>query len=160
MDCADQIYDGVHRLISKLRPLALDQFGLHDALQDMLDDWRMRHPEMALNLTVSGELDALDDGHATAVYRIVQEAVNNALRHAHASRIDVMVQAVPGWLQLEVADNGSGSLAALEVAGHYGVPGMRERVQALGGSFDLAQIASGGVRVQAKLPLTKNHEDA
>lgn len=155
MDCADQIYDGVHRLISKLRPLALDRFGLRDALQDLLVDWRVRHPGMALNLTMSGPLDELADAHATAVYRMLQEAVNNALRHAQASRIDVSVQAADSYLLLDVVDNGSGRLATFEVPGHYGVLGMRERAQALGGSFEVTQSEPAGVRIRACLPLSK-----
>lgn len=160
MDCADRIYDEVHRLISKLRPLALDRFGLHDALQDLLDDWRIRHPDVVLNLTMSGQLDALDDALSTAVYRMVQEAVNNALRHAQASRIEVNVHASGGHLQLEVADNGCGRLEAFEAPGHYGVLGMRERAQALGGSFELEQVEPAGVRVKANLPMTRQHGSA
>ena len=154
MDCADRIYDGMHRLIARLRPLALDQFGLRDALQDLLADWRLHHPDVALQLTLDGPLDALDAARATAVYRIVQEAVNNALRHAQASRIEVGVQVGAEALQLTVADNGSGQLDAFEVAGHYGVAGMRERAQALGGQFTLEAVAPAGVRLRVSLPLT------
>lgn len=155
MDCADQIYDEVHRLISKLRPLALDRFGLRDALQDLLDDWRVRHPDVVLCLTMTGQLDSLDDALSTAVYRIVQEAVNNALRHAQASRTNVTVHASAECLQLEVADNGEGRLEQFQAPGRYGVLGMRERAQALGGSFDLDQIQPAGVRVRVSLPMTK-----
>lgn len=151
--CADEIYDSTHRLIARLRPLALDHFGLRDALQDLLGEWRLRHPLMTLNLSIVGPLDGLDDAHATAVYRIVQEAVTNALRHAQASRIDVTLQMDPEALTLEIADNGQGQAAQLETRGHYGVPGMRERVQALGGSFAIGQVPGGGVRVSAHLPL-------
>jgi len=158
MDCADQIYDGVHRLISKLRPLALDRFGLRDALQDLLDDWREPHPGVVLSLRMSGPLDGLDDALSTAVYRIVQEAVNNALRHAQASRIDVNIHVLAGWLQLEVADNGAGRLEAFQAPGRYGVLGMRERAQAQGGSFDLDQIEPAGVRVRVSLPMTRQQE--
>lgn len=159
MDCADQIYDGVHRLISRLRPLALDRFGLRDALQDLLDDWRVRHPDVVLCLTMAGQLDGLDDALATAVYRIVQEAVNNALRHAQASRIDVNVHVSAGRLQLEIVDNGKGRLKQFQTPGRYGVLGMRERAQALGGSFELDQIEPAGVQVRVSLPLTRQQED-
>ena len=155
MDCADQIYEGMHQLIGKLRPSALDQFGLHDALQDLLGDWRMGHPGIVLNLTMSEPFSELDDARSTAVYRIVQEAVNNALRHAQASRIDIKVLVSADGLELEVADNGSGRLAHFQAPGHFGVLGMRERAQALGGSFELEQIEPAGVRVWACLPLTK-----
>lgn len=159
MDWADQIYDGVHRLVSKLRPLALDHFGLHDALQDLMGDWRVRHPGIVLNLTMTGSLDGLDDALSTAVYRIVQESVNNALRHAQATRIDVQVQASAECLQLEVVDNGKGRLEQFQTPGRYGVLGMRERAQALGGSFDLNQIEPAGVRIRVGLPMTKQPED-
>ena len=155
MDCADQIYEGMHQLISRLRPSALDRFGLRDALQDLLGDWRMGHPGVVLSLTMSGPFDDLDDASSTAVYRIVQEAVNNALRHAQASRIDVKVLVSADGLELEVADNGSGRLAQFQATGRYGVLGMRERAQALGGSFELEQIEPAGVRVRARLPLAK-----
>lgn len=153
MGCADQIYEGVHRLIAKLRPLALDQFGLRDALQDLLDDQRLHHPEVALQLGTSGPLDGLDDALSTAVYRIVQEAVNNALRHARASRIDVQLDASAHGLHLQVADNGSGQVAQFQAPGHYGVLGMRERAQALGGSFDVEQMERTGVRIRVSLPI-------
>ena len=158
MECADQIYDGVHRLISQLRPLALDRFGLRDALQDLLGDWRMRHPDAGLTLTLNGALDGLDDDLSTAVYRIVQEAVNNALRHAQASRIDVNVQTSAESLQLEVIDNGLGHVEQFHTPGHFGVLGMRERAQALGGSFNLDQIEPLGVRVRVVLPLNSKQE--
>jgi two-component system, NarL family, sensor histidine kinase UhpB len=153
MDCADQIYDGVHRLMAKLRPLALDRFGLHDALQDLLDDRRVHHPDVALQLTTNGQLDGLSDALATTVYRMVQEAVNNALRHAQASRIDVQLDASADSLQLQVTDNGKGQVTQFHAPGHYGVLGMRERAQALGGSFDLDQIEPVGVRVRVSLPM-------
>ena len=158
LTCADQIYDDVHRLISQLRPLALDHFGLRDALQDLLGDWRMRHPGTDLTLALNGELDGLDDGFSTAVYRIVQESVNNALRHAHASRIDVSVQTSAKSLQLEVIDNGVGQVDQFHTPGHFGVLGMRERAQALGGNFNLEQIEPSGVRVRVVLPLNGKQE--
>jgi two-component system, NarL family, sensor histidine kinase UhpB len=153
MDCADQIYDGVHRLIAQLRPLALDRFGLRDALQDLLGDWRVYHPDVGLKLATSGELDGLDGALATALYRIMQEAVNNALRHAQASRIDVTVAATATHLQLDVVDNGRGQLKDLHATNHFGVAGMRERAQALGGSFALKQVEPTGVHIRVRLPV-------
>lgn len=159
MDCADQIYDGVHRLISRLRPLALDRFGLRDALQDLLDDWRVRHPEVALHHSITGQLESLDDALSTAIYRIVQEAVNNALRHARASRIEVRLETSAGCLRLDVVDNGTGQLEQFPASGRFGVLGMRERAQALGGSFELSQIEPAGVRVRVSLPVTPQHKE-
>ena len=157
MDCADQIHEGVHQLIARLRPLALDHFGLRDALLELLGDCRLRHPGVTLNLTLDATLEGLeglDDALSTATYRIVQEALNNALRHSQATRIDVRLQRSGSTLDLEVADNGTGQLAQLQAPGHYGVLGMRERAQAFGGVFDVAQIEPTGMRVKVSLPIT------
>jgi two-component system, NarL family, sensor histidine kinase UhpB len=107
---------------------------------------------------VSGPFDGLGDDVSTAVYRIVQEAVNNALRHAQASHIDVKVEASADSLRLEVTDDGIGHVNQFHTPGHFGVLGMRERAQALGGSFDLEQIEPAGVRVRVTLPLNSKHE--
>ncbi len=159
MNCADKIYEGVHRLISKLRPLALDRFGLKDALQDMVDDWRLLHYEVILHLTTSGDLEGLDEEVTTAVYRIVQEAVNNSLRHANASRIDVKVLATIDFLQLEVLDNGHGVAEDFLVPGHFGVLGIKERAYALEGIFELENLQPTGIRVAVKLPITRKNSE-
>jgi signal transduction histidine kinase len=85
----------------------------------------------------------------------VQEAVNNALRHAHASRIDVKVHATIDFLQLEVLDNGTGVVEKFFSHGHYGVLGIKERAQALEGIFELENIEPTGIRVGVKLPTTR-----
>jgi two-component system sensor histidine kinase UhpB len=160
MQCADQIYDGMHRLIAKLRPLALDQFGLYDALRDLLSDYQMQHPELEITATLPDLQDAPDDALATAVYRIVQEALTNALRHAQASRVAVCVLAEEHHLQLSVRDNGCGRISQFQSSGHYGLSGMRERVQALGGSFQLLQCEPSGIEIKVLLPFSKPQHHA
>ncbi|OIP15062.1 MAG: hypothetical protein AUK51_14930 [Comamonadaceae bacterium CG2_30_59_20] len=163
VDGADQIYDGMHRMIARLRPLALDHFGLYDALIDLLGDCQLQHSEVgfAVSLPESrDELADLDDALATAIYRIAQEAVNNALRHAQATRLEVQLSVVALGLKLTVTDNGQGQLAQFQAPGHFGVSGMRERVQALGGSFALAQAEPCGVSVRVTLPMMKKQNNA
>jgi len=161
MQCADQIYDGMHRMIAKLRPLALDQFGLYDALRDMLSDCQMQHPELAICANLpQASLDVPDDALATAVYRIVQEALTNVLRHAQASRLDVRVMVTADELRLEVRDNGNGQISQLQNGGHFGVSGMRERVQSLNGRFELLQCEPSGIEIQVHLPFSKQTSNA
>jgi two-component system sensor histidine kinase UhpB len=160
MQCADQIYDGMHRMIAKLRPLALDQFGLYDALRDLLADCQMQHPELAISATLPESLDVPDDALATAVYRIVQEALTNVLRHAQASLLEVSVTVAADELQLEVRDNGCGRISQFQSSGHFGLSGMRERVQALNGSFKLRQREPGGIEIQVRLPYLKQQHNA
>lgn len=155
MDCADKIYDGMHRMVGRLRPIALDQFGLSDALQDLLADWRLQQPAVQFDLILEGGLDALSDAQSTAVYRVVQEAVSNALRHAKAERIAVHVSADPivGRLTVQVQDDGVGRIEAFRQHDRFGLLGMRERAQALGGDLRLRQIEPQGVCVEFEIPL-------
>ncbi len=155
MDCADQIYDGMHHLISRLRPLALDQFGLTDALHDLLGDWRINHPDMTLTMVLDGPLESLNETLSSTVFRVTQEAVNNALRHAKATNIHVNVTLVQALLTLEVTDNGVGQLKKFRTNGHFGILGMQERVQALGGDFLLQQLETGGTRIFARMALVE-----
>ena len=91
-----------------MRPFALDSFGLSDALTDLAGEWRTRHPEVEMRLQIDEPLPQLDDAITTCAYRIVQEALINALRHARATRIDVTLGVEPEALVVRVADNGVG----------------------------------------------------
>lgn len=154
MACADHIYDGMHRLIATLRPLALDRLGLGDALRDLVADSRLRHPELCIMDHMPASLDPLDDALATAVYRIMQEALTNALRHARAQSIELALSVDSHGVRLEVADDGCGQVASFHTQGHFGVSGMRERAEALGGRFELLMRPHGGVCVRVSFPLS------
>ena len=90
-----------------------------------------------MRLHIDESLPQLNDAVTTSAYRIVQEALINALRHAAASRIDVSVGVESEQLVVRVDDNGVGLPPTWDQPGHYGVRGMRERAAALGGSFEL-----------------------
>ena len=156
VQCADAIYEEVHQLVSKLRPLALDRFGLQDALQDLLEDARRRHPQVKISLHVKANLNNLDSDLATAIYRIMQESLTNALRHAQASLIDMQVDIQNQHLHVEVRDNGVGPHPDWQSSGHFGVIGMHERAQGLGGSLQFELLQPSGVCVHAVLPLKHN----
>jgi two-component system sensor histidine kinase UhpB len=152
LGCADALYADMHRLVARLRPLALDQFGLTDALTDLSSEWRRSHPDVAISLDLQGELADLSDACATAAFRIVQEAVNNALRHAQARRIAIALHRQEAQLHVSVRDDGQGQLDALDESSHFGVAGMRERAQALGGEVVFEQATPAGIAVCARLP--------
>jgi two-component system sensor histidine kinase UhpB len=95
----------------------------------------------------------MGDTLTTCAYRIVQESVNNALRHSQGDRIIVTVASGEKVLQIDVEDNGMGLASDWQRPGHYGVRGMRERAVALGGSFEIIKGASAGTKVQARLPM-------
>jgi two-component system sensor histidine kinase UhpB len=154
VDTAGRMYDAIHEMIPRLRPFALDSFGLGDALSDLAGEWRTRHPQVEMRLNVDDPLPQLNDAVTTSAYRIVQEALVNALRHAAASRINVTVAAETEQLLVRVDDNGVGLPPGWNQPGHYGVRGMRERAAALGGTFELSAGPQGGTQVVARLPLS------
>ena len=85
----------------------------------------------------------------------MQEALTNVLRHAQATQVEVSVRVEAGDLWLAVRDNGCGRLSAFQSHGHFGLQGMRERAQALSGSFELLQGEPGGIEIQVRLPYFK-----
>jgi len=142
----------IRRLVHNLRPVALDELGLVPALREHLSSCGREH-----NLVV--ELVA-DDGERlpapteTALFRIVQEAVNNVLRHAHAKRVAVSLVRKKDHVELRVSDDGQGFDANLPRTGkHLGLWSMRERVEQLGGQFDVHSAPGKGTTVTVLIPL-------
>lgn len=156
---SDHLYQVVHAMLPRLRPLALDQFGLGDALEDLLGDWRGQHPPMKFELQVRDLPEVLDDATSTAAYRIVQEAVTNSLRHAQASRIAIRLQREGDFLAIRVRDDGRGLGGDWKAPGHYGLIGMQERATAIGGTLALDDAPGGGLLVTACLPLRQARPD-
>lgn len=157
---SDDMAASLQGMLPRLRPLALDRLGLHDALSDLLLDWRQVAPTLDITLHVDPLPDGLGDTLATAAYRIVQEAVTNAIKHAQAHHISVALTCTGHALELAVQDDGIGLPAAWQRPGHHGLLGIRERVQALGGTLTLsaAQPAAPlpGLRLSAALPWSQS----
>jgi len=152
---ASGMYDAVHEMIPRLRPFSLDSFGLADALADLIGQHRRHHPDIGIRLHIMEALPPLDDAVSTCVYRIVQESLLNALRHASPRHIDVAVAVNAGQLMAQIHDDGVGLAPGWEDGGRYGVRGMRERAAALGGQFDLETAAGQGAHASLCLPLER-----
>ncbi|WP_085317941.1 histidine kinase [Derxia lacustris] len=153
-ETAARMYTSVHELIPRLRPLALDRFGLADALGDLIDDLRIAHADIGFDYDAGTLPDPLPGPVATAAYRIAQEALANAVAHAHARRIGLALRLDAGELCIEVRDDGLGLAAdARDKPGHWGLIGMRERAEALGGRLLLASGDGAGLTLAARLPL-------
>jgi two-component system sensor histidine kinase UhpB len=151
-DEAARLYDAMHGLIPRLAPLSLDVVGLTAALENLTRDWQRRHPALALSLHL--ELpQALAADVTLAIYRVVQEGVTNALRHAQASRVDIDVRGDPYAIRVCVADDGLGLPDEWSRPGHFGLRGLSDRVQQVGGTFEIGNRESGGARLTAVIPL-------
>jgi signal transduction histidine kinase len=143
-------------LITELRPASLDQLGLEPALEALFERARTVHglPVRALVELESAANGRLDAEVETAVYRVVQEALNNAARHAAASVVRVEVLERGDEIRLRVADDGRGFDLGMPSTG-FGVPGMRERVTLVGGRLDIVS-GSEGTAVTATVPARRS----
>ena len=132
--------------------MQLDGMGLTDAVRDLVTDFQLKHPALRIALHVAQPLPALADGLEISAFRIVQEALTNVVRHAHASEATLQLTLQPETLEIVVADNGTVDMSALLKSGHYGVRGMQERAESLGGSLRFAN-PTRGLEIRVRLPL-------
>jgi two-component system, NarL family, sensor histidine kinase UhpB len=149
---AARLYDAMHGLIPRLMPLSLDTLGLADTLENLVRDWQRRNPTIRLSL--EHDLSApLGPSVTLAIYRVVQEGLINALRHAQASRVAIEVQSDAQRILVTVADDGIGMASHSSPPGHFGLRGLAERVAHLGGIFSVSECEPHGVRLSAQIPL-------
>ncbi len=128
-----------------------------DELTELIDEARAVS-ESTTRLITSGSPQPLDPGTELAAYRIVQEALTNARRHAPGAAVDVELRFAADAVWLRIRDNGPGPPDDHQTGGN-GLVGMRERATAAGGSLRTGRAASGGFMVQARLPVKAGRED-
>jgi signal transduction histidine kinase len=144
----DQITE-LSRLINDLRPASLERLGLPAALEALAEESANRGDfEVATDIDLDG---ALTSDEERGVYRLVQEALTNVVKHAAARHASVRVHDAGGTVEIEVRDDGSGFDPALDPG--RGLLGMRERVELLGGSIEVDSRPGAGTKVSSRLPL-------
>jgi two-component system sensor histidine kinase UhpB len=150
---ANQIYEGMHSIIRQLRPGALDNLGLSETLRDAMQYWQTLHANVRFELKLNGQLDDLGESLNINVYRIVQESINNALKHAQAKSIEVSLTLLENELQMLIKDDGVGmNMASVDQSQHFGLLGIRERVQGFHGSFSLLSEPNRGTAIHINIP--------
>ena len=148
----DDLVKSVRRIATDLRPPILDQLGLPAALEWLAQDFS-RRTSIQCEATIGATNDAINGELGTALFRIVQEALTNVLRHAGATRVDIALGMKSGCVTLEINDDGTGITEAGTVGpGSLGILGMRERAAALGGVLEVVPRQEGGTRVAAWFP--------
>ena len=151
---ANQIYDGMHNIIRKLRPGSLDNLGLKDTLKDLIATWKKQHKTLDIELRVDADLDNLGEAININVYRIIQEAMNNCVKHADASRVNILIKIKNKNLYLEFADNGVGfNKIILSKTKQFGLVGIQERVNSLRGKFELITEKNKGTLLKFYIPI-------
>ena len=147
----DDMFRTVRSLALGLRPSMLDDFGLPAALEWLVRDFIGRYP-IQVDLQTDGDLSDLPDKHRTCVYRFVQEALTNCVRHAHPLTIGITVAARGSQLHVTVIDDGVGLDPSRRGSG-LGLRGIEERVNELNGAVAIARLPYGGTRLAIELPL-------
>ena len=152
----DRVYAVVGNLIRQLRPAGLDELGVAAALESCVDDWRRRLPGATVWLSLETDLGGLGEERALALYRLVQEAMTNVLRHSQATRVDIGIvrRGDPdsqARIEVSIEDDGRGADLGAPRTG-LGLVGMRERVAACGGTLRLQSDPGGGFKVLATVP--------
>jgi PAS domain S-box-containing protein len=147
----DDLVKSVRRIATELRPPILDQLGLPAAVEWLAQDFA-RRTGIRCQTSILPTDGAITNELATALFRIVQEALTNVLRHAGATRVDIELGVKSGCVMLEINDDGSGITEAGMGPGSLGILGMRERAAALGGVLEVAPRSNGGTRVAAWFP--------
>ena len=155
---AQGVVDELRRVAEDLRPPALGPFGLAAALRTHAERFADRHPGVDVALDLDDDDQRLPGSVRLALFRIAQEAMTNAAKHAQAGRVSVRLHLDGDGASLEVADDGSGyavpaDLSAPSAPGHYGLVGMAERAEAAGATLDVTSQPGAGTRVRAAVPV-------
>ncbi len=156
----DTIIDGLHTLAAGLRPAVLDHVGIEAALREYCRTAAARFGLKVRFKDLSAASERLPTEVETALYRIVQEAITNVVRHARATRVDVLVERSGGHVRVMVEDDGIG-FATDQVLGedHIGLLGLRERAESLGGVLTVESAPGAGTTLVVEVDSADPHPD-
>ena len=152
---SQQMSQGISRMVRDLRPAQLDDLGLEAALSSLVDDER-RHSGLDISVEVLGSRRRLDPLVETVLFRVAQEALTNVIRHAGVDISRLQLEYHPDEVILCVQDWGAGfDMQQTGSLTGWGIAGMRERVESIGGQLRLQSSLGKGTRVEAAVPLEK-----
>ena len=152
-ELVDSALGDVRRLTVELRPPALDDFGLGAALERLASVVGERS-RFSVDVNVALPMGTLPPEHETAIYRIVQEALTNIVKHARAQRVSILVVRKASSAAVVIEDDGTGfSEPGTADRGGLGLVGMRERVRLLDGRFDIESSPGAGTTLVAEVPV-------
>jgi signal transduction histidine kinase len=152
-ELVDAMVTSVRRIIADLPPKIFDELSVFEALECMIRDVGKRYGIQCI-LELPSPEPPIERRIATPLYRMVQEALNNVVKHAQASRINVKIILQDELLILRMSDNGRGMAPNdVQKAGSFGLTGMRERVAALGGAMHIDSNQMTGTAIVISIPL-------
>jgi PAS domain S-box-containing protein len=157
-ELVDEAIQTVKRISTELRPGALDDLGLADAIEWQTEEFGKR-TDIKSKFSASPEGIVLDRDRSTAVFRICQEALTNIIRHAKATRVSVSLRKGPGRVSLKISDNGKGiEESQILDPRAFGLIGMRERARFWGGEVKISGAPGKGTLVALSIPLARRED--
>jgi two-component system sensor histidine kinase UhpB len=153
----DHLMTVVRSMMHQLHPLVLTELGLKATMEDLLNHWSSRNPELKLIITCPDEVDDLEQKITIQIFRVVQECLTNIVRHAQAKQAVISLKIehqnkIRSALRLQVTDDGQGCTIETIKTG-FGLLGMRERINSLGGEFTIQTQPHQGLNIIATIPL-------
>jgi two-component system, NarL family, sensor histidine kinase UhpB len=149
LESVEALQEANRRILDRLRPLYIQELGLEQSVRTILQNAKIQAPPLVITAALDHRLNQVDGPLSQTVYRVIQEAVTNVLKHAHARAMDVRAVVDQTELVIEVSDDGKGFES--QIFGR-GLIGMHERVRALDGTLEV--VRSGGrSQIRCRLPL-------
>jgi signal transduction histidine kinase len=151
-----QAVQELRQVVNELRPPNLDDLGLAQAIREHARELHKKFSALDLVIDLDEEAGALPDETNLALYRICQEALQNVVRHSQATRVVVRLSREDDRVLLSIKDNGLGfalpkDFAELTANQHYGLTGMKERIEAVGGTLQISSAPGDGTEVKASI---------
>jgi PAS domain S-box-containing protein len=148
----------LRQVVNELRPPTLSQIGLLQALQEQVEEIQKKYPELNLKMELDGAVNDLSDQLGLTVYRICQESLHNVLHHSHATEVVIHLSQRKNEVILVVQDNGIGFSVTSEFTKliadkHYGLAGMKERAEAVGGTIQVSSKPGKGTKINVCIPV-------
>lgn len=155
-DICDHLMGVVRSMMQQLHPLILTELGLKATLEDMVNHWSERNPDLCLSLQCCDDVDYLEKNVTIQIFRVIQECLTNVVRHAQARRVNIALEIgddPENTLQFRVQDDGRGCDLSNTARG-FGLLGMKERIQSLAGELTLQSTPNHGMTITVSIPLS------
>lgn len=148
----DQTIEGLRRIIGRLSPRVLEEMGLLAALRKAVADFK-RNSGKRVRMRVPETIEGIDEETSVAIYRTVQEGLNNAARHSQAENVLVVLEIMGDFFCLVIRDDGIGFQQNEPGKESFGLSGMRDRICALGGTLQIGAPRNKGTELKAMVPV-------
>lgn len=149
----DTVSGTLRKICNELRPPILTHFGLESAMRWFTDQFQRRYDELQVSLHLDCDGNKLEGDQELALFRIMQESLNNIRKHANATAVDVHLSIEDGWAELLIIDNGDGfdvprNFSKLAIDGHLGLLGITQRAEAIGAGIEFQSEKGEGTTVR------------